>query len=404
MSYNTFAKIVGPEKIKQFEFLNHQVPEIANEDFISLYKIWKHFKGDGSDSKAENPSNNIPRSSQKSPPKKTETNTNDVMQNIPNIIQSPQKKLNIIQNIIVTPRSLPRNTTNKIVTDVIVHKPRSPPKKPEINPNLENKNIRSIIQNTTLNVQNDIIPIPSTSRDANIISSDDVIYKLRSSPQKFEINTQGTRNTPDMSCDTQPEKTLNTNEQQTSSQRKINSSLFGQYLTVPESPKRKGKRNIERYPFAITSRRYQEMFEKKKELKEREENEKKERKRKREEKLLSKPVGKSQNKKKRQSLISNNENKGIVYCFVCKNTILEDSKIQCEECKKYSHKLCVPKKHQQFICDGEDNDDEVYLCHLCYKEDNTDSDKESLPDLESDRSDEDIDDLYNMYTNFMKKN
>jgi hypothetical protein len=48
-----------------------------------------------------------------------------------------------------------------------------------------------------------------------------------------------------------------------------------EFLVWPDTPKRKGKRQIERKPYAITSRRYQEVFEKKKLAKCRAEEEKK---------------------------------------------------------------------------------------------------------------------------------
>jgi len=47
-----------------------------------------------------------------------------------------------------------------------------------------------------------------------------------------------------------------------------------EFLVWPEIPKRKGKRQMERQPYAITSRRYQEVFEKKKLAKCKEEKEK----------------------------------------------------------------------------------------------------------------------------------
>ena len=54
-----------------------------------------------------------------------------------------------------------------------------------------------------------------------------------------------------------------------------------EFLVWPDTPKRKGKRQLERQPYAITSRRYQEVFEKKKLAKRREGEEKEARKRKR---------------------------------------------------------------------------------------------------------------------------
>ncbi|KAJ9594626.1 hypothetical protein L9F63_027394 [Diploptera punctata] len=63
---------------------------------------------------------------------------------------------------------------------------------------------------------------------------------------------------------------------------------MGEFLVWPETPKRKGKRQTEIHPFAITSDRYKDMFEKKKEEKRKIEEQKEERKRKREEKKQSK--------------------------------------------------------------------------------------------------------------------
>jgi len=53
-----------------------------------------------------------------------------------------------------------------------------------------------------------------------------------------------------------------------------------EFLVWPDTPKCKGKRQMERQPYAITSRRYQEVFEKKKLAKRRAEEEKEARKRK----------------------------------------------------------------------------------------------------------------------------
>ena len=59
---------------------------------------------------------------------------------------------------------------------------------------------------------------------------------------------------------------------------------MGEFLVWPETPKRKGKRTTERYPFAITSEKYKLMFQNNLTEKRKAEEEKEERKRKREEK------------------------------------------------------------------------------------------------------------------------
>ena len=43
---------------------------------------------------------------------------------------------------------------------------------------------------------------------------------------------------------------------------------MGEFLAWPETPKRKGKRKIERHPFAITSEKYKNMQKRKREEKE----------------------------------------------------------------------------------------------------------------------------------------
>ena len=44
MDHTTFVKIVDQKKISQFEILDQQIPNIASDDFLSLFQIWKHFK------------------------------------------------------------------------------------------------------------------------------------------------------------------------------------------------------------------------------------------------------------------------------------------------------------------------------------------------------------------------
>lgn len=65
---------------------------------------------------------------------------------------------------------------------------------------------------------------------------------------------------------------------------------IGNFLSMPEAPKRKGKRNIERLPFAITSKEYKKIFEEKRALQMETERKKEERKRKREETKQNKMV------------------------------------------------------------------------------------------------------------------
>nr|CAI5854175.1 unnamed protein product [Callosobruchus analis] len=179
-------------------------------------------------------------------------------------------------------------------------------------------------------------------------------------------------------------------------EKAIKSSIKAETL-VNEGPKRKGKRNIERTPFAITSTKWQEMFRKKQERKETEEKEKEERKRKREEQAnIKKNVkGNSQRKKKHRDNI----------CFVCKNNTTDTNAIQCETCKSYLHQSCIPKKHRQFAIDNDDPD-EIFLCHMCYKVTDTDSNisTDSESSIHSNQSDLDVDKLHDLYQKYAEEN
>lgn len=110
------------------------------------------------------------------------------------------------------------------------------------------------------------------------------------------------------------------------------------------------------------------MYRKKREIKEQQEKE--ERKRKREEKVNSK-CDDRKNIKKPKRKIFKKEKENLKNCFVCLEKIKRDE-LQCDECKNYFHKLCVPKKHKELIMFDED-EDEIYLCHHCYKEDDSES-------------------------------
>lgn len=50
----------------------------------------------------------------------------------------------------------------------------------------------------------------------------------------------------------------------------ISTPMLGTFLAIPNVPQRKGKRNIERFPLAISSKQYQYKYEKKSALKEEE--------------------------------------------------------------------------------------------------------------------------------------
>ncbi|KAI4468159.1 hypothetical protein MML48_2g00017945 [Holotrichia oblita] len=140
-------------------------------------------------------------------------------------------------------------------------------------------------------------------------------------------------------------------------------SNISDYLVWPESPKRKGKRQTDRLPFALTSQKYKEMLEAKNEAKLNAEKEKERKKREREEAKAAKTQKKMMKSVKIQ-----------LKCFICNR---QKSDLSCDDCKKVYHSKCIPKSHQQHIPYLEDNDQ--FLCHQCYKEDQ--SDESTLEDL-----------------------
>lgn len=150
------------------------------------------------------------------------------------------------------------------------------------------------------------------------------------------------------------------------------SNSISNYLELPEAPKRKNKREIERIPFAITSRAYQELFEAKRALKLEEEHKKLERKRKREASKANK-----ENKKKCQATV-------IPNCFICKKNILKTMALSCDSCKNDFHRRCVPKVHAKHIPD--EDDDDLFICHICYKEESEDE-ADEVKDNEEDVDD-----------------
>ncbi|KAJ9579458.1 hypothetical protein L9F63_000669 [Diploptera punctata] len=147
------------------------------------------------------------------------------------------------------------------------------------------------------------------------------------------------------------------------------------------------------------------MFEKKKEEKRKIEEQKEERKRKREEKKQSKfPANKKSQIHPSNNAAQNPADKGdenletrprtnvkrVLFpsCSLCKKVITLKENTTCSECHKLFHKTCIPKAHQIHI---PQNDEDDFLCHICYKEDNSDSSYECE---DSDSGDSAVDKLY----------
>ena len=119
-----------------------------------------------------------------------------------------------------------------------------------------------------------------------------------------------------------------------------------EFLVWPDTPKCKGKRQMERQLYVITSRRYQEVFEKKK---------------------LAKPKEK---KDKLVPAVTTVKRKlftktGVDHsCSSCHKTTTSESGrgLCCDDCNNAFHEKCIPKYHKQHIPVSEDGDNSSATC------------------------------------------
>ena len=134
----------------------------------------------------------------------------------------------------------------------------------------------------------------------------------------------------------------------------------------PDTPKRKGKRQIERQPYAITSRRYQGVFEKKKLAKRRAEEEKEARKRKRKEaKEKKEKLVPAVTIVKRKLFTKTGDDSS---CSSYHKTITSESGtgLLCDDCNNALHEKCIPKYHKEHIPISENGDE--FPCHVLQSE------------------------------------
>jgi tRNA(Ile2) C34 agmatinyltransferase TiaS len=120
---------------------------------------------------------------------------------------------------------------------------------------------------------------------------------------------------------------------------------------------------MERQSYAITSRRYQEVFEKKKLAKRRAEG-KKARKRKRVEAKEKDKLVPAVTTVKRKLFTKTGVDTS---CSSCHKTITSESGrgLRCDDCSNVFYEKCIPKYHKEHIPISEDGDE--FLCHMCYK-------------------------------------
>jgi len=122
---------------------------------------------------------------------------------------------------------------------------------------------------------------------------------------------------------------------------------------------------MERQTYTITSRRYQEVFEKKKLAKRRAEEEKEARKLKRieaKEKKAKQVPAVTTVKRKLFTKIGVDSS-----CSICHKTITSESGrgLRCDGCTNAFREKCIAKYHKEHIPVSEDGDE--FLCHMCYK-------------------------------------
>jgi len=160
---------------------------------------------------------------------------------------------------------------------------------------------------------------------------------------------------------------------------------------------------MERQPYAITSRRYQEVFEKKKLDKRRAEEEKETRKRKR--------IETKEKKDKLVPAVTTVKRKLFTKtgvdssCSGFHKTITSESGrgLRGDDCNNAFHEKCIPKYLKEHIHISEDGDE--FLYHMCYKVKPSESsrpsnkkweEEESDYDRYDDDDDDDIDELFSL--------
>lgn len=111
---------------------------------------------------------------------------------------------------------------------------------------------------------------------------------------------------------------------------------------------------------------------------------------------------KEERKRKREAVKEANKQKSKVSkgngntekCLVCTKLVKSKVVLRCDECKNVFHKNCIPSTHKKHIPDEEDDD--IFLCQNCYKEESDSSDPES-------EDEQIVDELYQMYQTEMKQ-
>ncbi|CAF4946361.1 unnamed protein product [Pieris macdunnoughi] len=77
------------------------------------------------------------------------------------------------------------------------------------------------------------------------------------------------------------------------------------------------------------------------------------------------------------------------------------NRVVCDMCSAIFHVKCIPAKHQQHV--PEDLRIDLFICHVCYKEDNNDDTLDLSSERNSEDSGDDAQKLYDMIVEHKKK-
>lgn len=352
ITFETFRNVIGVSLCKRFqeESLSTIEPHLA-----IIYNLWKEFQ-----SKTQNVADEI--------------DTSCKQLGNPNLTSSMSP--NITDNTAIPTTDLSADSCNRIEVlheEQVVHQVEVPPTKINCLPGTSKTDQSSYYLHS----------LPGTSKSGpNICILYDHSQNQSSQSESVTPTTQTVLESPKL--------------------LKIK-SLFGEYLAYPKTPIRKGKRQIERQPFAITSDKFKLALQKKQSEKENQLKEK-------EKKKMEREAKKTENSKKEQSkgktkitklqvtkrepeAITNVEGNANIFpeskkinileevhiksndvCAVCKHIIIKH-KIECSGCHLSFHVRCVPNSHKNNIPD--DADMMLFLCHFCYKVNDSDDDNYS---------------------------
>lgn len=328
LTYSDFCEIVGKPIVEKCLTANTISLQESDDNFKAIYKLWQKLHGS------------------------REYNNNDLE----------------------TPISGKETTTTNYIRSSNINESNTPRKE---------KEICSILDATT----GEFIYHTSIKDGGSDEANENIVTEENEDFRELQIPTSSTK--------TNNEQPYSSNQMCPTKKIDIISNvLLSDYLKtkkLPDPPKRQGKRQTEKTPFALTSNCYLEIIKAKQRKKQEEEAAKEERKRLREENKAQKKENVPKKKPKKDvkkkddaekpKILENKETgkraenqpktaiKSAICCDSCLSPITRKV-IECSECCKKYHFNCIPLRHRLHIPKDDDDD---FLCHSCYRESNTDS-------------------------------